>query len=97
MDERKILIVEDEVKIAQALKKGLSENGYHVELAYDGTIGRRLFMTHTFDLIILDINLPEINGYELCRQIRSNNQHIPVIGFPVQTAPSRSHYTAPSF
>ena len=79
MDERKILIVEDETKIAQALKKGLTENGYHIELAYDGAMGRRLFMTHPFDLIILDINLPEINGYELCRQIRSHNQHIPVI------------------
>lgn len=79
MDERKILIVEDETKIAQALKKGLTENGYHIELAYDGAMGRRLFMTHSFDLIILDINLPEINGYELCRQIRSHNQHIPVI------------------
>ncbi|OIQ90747.1 transcriptional regulatory protein CusR [mine drainage metagenome] len=79
MDERKILIVEDEIKIAQTLKKGLTENGYYVELAYDGTIGKRLFLSHNYDLIILDINLPEINGYELCRQIRGLNQHIPVL------------------
>lgn len=79
MDERKILIVEDEIKIAQTLKKGLTENGYYVELAYDGTIGKRLFLSHNYDLIILDINLPEINGYELCRQIRGHNQHIPIL------------------
>jgi len=44
-DERKILIVEDERKIAQALKKGLEENGYNIELAYDGAIGKRLFFS----------------------------------------------------
>lgn len=79
IDERKILIAEDERKIAQALKKGLEENGYYIELAYDGAIGKRLFFANKYDLIILDINLPEINGYELCKQIRSHNQQIPVL------------------
>ena len=73
MEERKILIVEDEQKIADTLKLGLVENGYHVEVAYDGEIGERLFFAHDFNLVVLDINLPGINGYELTKIIRSRN------------------------
>ena len=79
MEERKILIVEDEKKIATTLKKGLTENGYHVDLAFDGLIGKRLFESNSYDLLILDINLPGMNGYELCKAIRNTNQHIPII------------------
>ena len=79
MEERKILLVEDELKIADTLKLGLTENGYYVEVAYDGTIGYKLFTSHSFNLVILDINLPGINGYELCRLIRSRNPQIPII------------------
>lgn len=79
MEERRILIVEDEKKIADTLKFGLSEHGYYVEVAYDGTIGKRIFAAHDFDLVILDINLPGINGYELCRFIRQQNAKMPVI------------------
>ena len=79
MEEIKILLVEDEKKIADILGKGLSELDYHVETAYDGTIGLRVFESHSFDLIITDINLPGINGYELCKIIRSKNQQIPII------------------
>lgn len=79
MEERSLLIVEDEQKIADTLKLGLAENGYHVEVAYDGAIGYRLFQQHLFSLIILDVNLPGINGYELCKRIRSENPHIPII------------------
>lgn len=79
MEERKVLIVEDEQKIADTLKLGLSENGYHVEVAYDGLIGYRLFQSHSFNLVVLDINLPGMNGYELCRKMRGENTHIPII------------------
>jgi two-component system, OmpR family, copper resistance phosphate regulon response regulator CusR len=79
MDERKILIVEDEQKIADTLKLGLSENGYYVEVAYDGQIGLKLFEQHDFNLVILDINLPGLNGYQLCKIIRSRSPHIPII------------------
>lgn len=79
MEERKILIVEDEKKIATTLKKGLTENGYHVDLAFDGLIGKRLYESNSYDLLILDINLPGMNGYELCKTIRNTNQHIPII------------------
>ncbi len=79
MEERKILLVEDEVKIANTLQKGLIENGYHVDVAFDGIIGQRLFMANSYNLVILDINLPGINGYELCKFIRTHDQHIPMI------------------
>lgn len=79
MEEIKVLIVEDEQKIADTLKLGLVENGYHVEVAYDGQIGERLFFAHEFNLVILDINLPGINGYQLSKIIRAHNAHIPVI------------------
>jgi two-component system, OmpR family, copper resistance phosphate regulon response regulator CusR len=79
MDERKILIVEDEQKIADTLKLGLSENGYYIEVAYDGQIGLKLFEQHDFNLVILDINLPGLNGYQLCKIIRSRSPHIPII------------------
>jgi len=79
MEERKILIVEDEQKIADTLKVGLTENGYHAEVAYDGKIGEKLFFTHSFNLVILDINLPGINGFELTKIIRAHNADIPII------------------
>lgn len=79
MEETKILIVEDEQKIADTLKVGLTENGYHVEVAYDGKIGERLFFAHDFNMVLLDINLPGMNGYELAKTIRARNTHIPII------------------
>jgi DNA-binding response OmpR family regulator len=79
MEEIKILLVEDEKKIAESLKKGLSEQHYHVEVAYDGLIGKKLFETYLFDLIILDINLPGMNGYDLCKEIRRSSERIPVV------------------
>jgi DNA-binding response OmpR family regulator len=79
MEERKILIAEDEPKIADTLRFGLIEKGYFVEVAYDGTIGYRLFKSHKYNLVILDINLPGINGFDLCKMIRATDPHIPVI------------------
>jgi DNA-binding response OmpR family regulator len=79
MEERKILIVEDERKIADTIKFGLSEFGFQVEVAYDGTLGYHLFDAQDFNLVILDINLPGMNGYDLCKAIRLKDQHIPVI------------------
>ncbi|MGC4103473.1 response regulator transcription factor [Ferruginibacter sp.] len=79
MEEIKILLIEDEKKIADTLSKGLTELDYHVEKAYDGKIGLRLYESGSFNLIITDINLPGINGYELTKSIRSRNQHIPII------------------
>ncbi len=79
MEERKILIVEDEKKIANTLKKGLTENGYYTDVAFDGMIGKKMFFANAYDLVIIDINLPLLNGYELCKAIRSHNQQVPII------------------
>lgn len=74
-----ILFVEDEPKVAASLKKGLEENGYEVDLAPDGAVGRHMAASQTYDLILLDINLPYVNGYEVCRSIRASNTHVPII------------------
>ena len=78
-DEINILIVEDEKKIADTLRYGLNENGYNADVAYDGLLGLRMFNTHSYNLVIVDINLPGMNGYELCKAIRLQNESIPVI------------------
>src|SRR5688572_29020277 len=79
MEDRRILLVEDEQKIAAALKQGLSENGYLVDAAYDGLMGLKMFETYPFNLIVLDINLPGINGFELCKRMRNSDAKIPII------------------
>lgn len=81
-----ILIVEDEKKICDSLRQGLSENGFTVQVAYDGAIGLKLFRQGGFGLVILDINLPGINGYELCKAIRNNDHETPVIMLTAMSA-----------
>ena len=78
-ENTRILVVEDEIKVASFVKLGLEENGYSCEIACDGLMGKRMFDAGNYDLIILDLNLPYKNGFELCREIRSTNQKIPVI------------------
>ncbi|HEY3406207.1 MAG TPA: response regulator transcription factor [Ohtaekwangia sp.] len=75
----KILVVEDELKVAEVLKRGLSEEGYETDLAYDGQIGLRLAKSGNYDLILLDINLPLLNGLELCKQLRETDELTPVL------------------
>jgi DNA-binding response OmpR family regulator len=75
----KILVVEDETKVAEVLKRGLSEEGYDVEIAFDGQIGLRLATSGGYDLILLDVNLPLINGLELCKQLREKDEVTPVL------------------
>ena len=79
MDEIKILLVEDEKKIAAALQTGMEEQGFSVMIAYDGAMGEKFFTNYDFDLVILDINLPDINGYTLSRRIRQRNKQIPIL------------------
>lgn len=75
----KILVVEDETKVAEVLKRGLSEEGYDVDLAFDGQIGLRLATGGGYDLILLDVNLPLVNGLELCKQLREKDEVTPVL------------------
>lgn len=74
-----ILVVEDEKRVADLLKAGLEEAGYNVIVAYDGAMGLRLFQSASFDLVISDIVLPKLDGFELCRGIRSINKNVPVL------------------
>ena len=79
MEKDKILVIEDEPKIANSLKSGLIENSYDVDVAYAGDDGLNFFKQNEYDLIILDINLPVINGYDLCKIFRAENPIIPII------------------
>ena len=75
-----ILLIEDEQNVAAFVKKGLKEEGYNVLVAYDGQTGIDLLMQSQVDLIILDIILPGINGWETCKIIRSKGyDDIPIL------------------
>lgn len=75
----KILLVEDEERLASFIRKGMLAEGYEVEVGYDGRTGLSLFRKDVYDIIILDVNLPQLNGFELCRLIRSENETVPVL------------------
>ena len=75
----KILVVEDEQRVAELLKRGLEESGYQVELAYDGAWGLRLFCAGEFQMVISDVILPKMSGFELCKEIRNINNRVPVL------------------
>jgi len=75
----KILLVEDEPKVADFIKKGLEEQGYELQVAFDGQIGERLALKEAWDLLIIDVILPYINGFELCRRIRGKGIDTPVL------------------
>ncbi|OGC69590.1 DNA-binding response regulator [candidate division WWE3 bacterium RIFOXYC1_FULL_39_7] len=75
----RILIVEDEPKIAKSIKKGLEQEAFSVDIAENGTLGHDLASSETFDLIILDLMLPEMDGLEICRQLRKNGISTPIL------------------
>ena len=76
----RILIVEDEHKIANSIKKGLEQESYAVDIAYDGEQGFDLAATEDYDVIILDLMLPKIDGMEVCRKLRKEeNIHTPIL------------------
>ena len=74
-----ILIVEDEHRLAEILQKQFAESGFTADVAKDGYVGKIKAEQNNYDLIILDINLPLLNGYELCREIRKTNSNVPII------------------
>jgi two-component system, OmpR family, copper resistance phosphate regulon response regulator CusR len=77
--KNRILVIEDEKRLADILKAGFEEHDYNVDTAYDGYIGKNMIQQRHYDLIVLDINLPLVNGYELCKEIRIHDKKIPVI------------------
>jgi DNA-binding response OmpR family regulator len=75
----RILLVEDDPKISSFVKIGLESNDCIVDTAYDSTIGEKLAFSRKYDVIILDVVIPGISGFDLCKKIRNNNISTPVI------------------
>lgn len=75
----RVLVVEDEHKIAGSIKKGLEQESYAVDVAYDGKAGFDLASTEDYDLIILDLMLPEMDGMEVCSKLREQKIHTPIL------------------
>ena len=75
----RILVIEDEDRVASLIKKGLEEMGFSVTIAAEGLIGKKLALSELFDLIITDILLPDTNGIEICKYIRQELPDIPII------------------
>jgi len=75
----KVLLVEDEQALAQFIRKGFLHEGYDLSVAYDGLVGQSLLRQNSYDLIILDVNLPHINGFELCREARTLLPGVPLL------------------
>jgi two-component system OmpR family response regulator len=82
----KILVVEDDKTVGQYVKRGLTEAGYHAELAVDGEEGLRLASDGHFDLLVLDLRLPKIEGREVLRTLRDRGNAIPVLVLTAQDA-----------
>jgi len=75
----RILVVEDEHRIANTIKKGLEQERYAVDVAYTGTDGFDLAATEDYDLIILDLMLPGMDGLDICKELRKKQIHTPIL------------------
>lgn len=75
----RILVVEDEHKLASVLQRGLEEHGYAVDAAYDGEEGLALAGAEPYDLLVLDVMLPGMDGVQVCRALRSARKNVPVL------------------
>ena len=76
---RRVLIIEDDQIMAIALQDGLESEGYLVESYGDGLTGLRAALNKEFDLVILDVMLPKLSGFDVCQQIRASGSRVPVI------------------
>lgn len=75
----RILVVEDEHRIAQAIKQGLEQESYAVDVACDGEEGYHNASSESYDLLLLDVMLPGMSGYEICKRLRAEKQHTPIL------------------
>ena len=75
----RILVVEDEHRLANSIKKGLLQERYAVDVAYNGSDGFDLAATEDYDIILLDLMLPGMDGLEICRQLRQKQRHTPIL------------------
>lgn len=79
LDMKKILLVEDDVNVVSFIKKGLTEENFVVSVAFDGLSAYQMAVSNDYDLIILDIMLPDKNGIEVCKDLRNNNIETPIL------------------
>ena len=84
----RVLLIEDDVMIARLLKEGLEDELYAVDVANDGSEGYRTAAADEYDVIILDIMLPEMNGYEVCRALRNDGNKTPILMLTARDAES---------
>ncbi|OIN57515.1 DNA-binding response regulator [Arsenicibacter rosenii] len=75
----KLLLIEDEDKLSIAVRKGLMQLGYRVDTAYDGQSGLSMALEYDYDVVILDINLPLLSGFQVCQLLRTDKPQIPVL------------------
>jgi two-component system, OmpR family, copper resistance phosphate regulon response regulator CusR len=75
----KVLLIEDEPELASFIKKGLKSQTFEVDVAFDGKIGKSLFERNTYDIAIVDVNIPYINGFELCKLFKGYEPKVPVL------------------
>lgn len=75
----RILVVEDEQKLSSFIQKGLNQEGYRVDTAFDGQIGLSMALNEEYDVLILDVNLPVLNGFQVCQQLRDVKLQVPVL------------------
>lgn len=84
--DRKILIIEDDRDIAHLVEKNLADQGYNITLAYNGKTGLELALSGQYHLIILDLNLPKVDGLEICREVRANASYTPILMLTCRTS-----------
>jgi DNA-binding response OmpR family regulator len=75
----KVLVIEDEPKVASFIKRGLEELSFEVDVAHDGTAGEKLALSKTYDIMLLDIIIPGTGGIDLCRNIKKSKPDIPIL------------------
>lgn len=75
----KVLVVDDEVRIARAIKQGLEQEGYAVDMVHDGEDGYNSASADEYDAIVLDVMMPEMNGFEVARKLRTDGDHTPIL------------------
>ncbi len=81
----RVLLVEDDRRLSNVVKKGLNEEGFAVDIAYDGQEGLYLAESENYDLIILDIMLPKVDGLTICKELRAKNIKIPILMLTAKT------------
>ena len=75
----KILVIEDDQRVAELIQRGLEEQGFELSLAYDGLSGKKLALNNDYDLVITDVILPKLDGLDLCKEIRKTKPELPIL------------------